>query len=55
MEESRIRDMVSPTADIKTLHRELEQLFAGTQRSDREPREKTGDTSGGTCLTIKGK
>ena len=55
MDNSCIRDMDPPTADIKTLHRELEQLFVGTQRSNREPREKTGDTSGGTCLTIKGK
>jgi hypothetical protein len=47
--------MSPPTADIKTLHQELLQLFASTQNRNRETREKTGDTSGGTCLTIKGK
>ncbi len=49
------REMAPPTADIKTLHHELEQLFAGTQNGSRESREKTDDTSGGTCMVIKGK
>ena len=39
----------------KILHRELEQLFAGTQDGNREAREQTGDTSGGTCLAVEGK
>jgi hypothetical protein len=55
MENSGTREMPSPTADIKTLNLELQQLFAGTQNSNREPREKTGDTSEGACLVIKGK
>ncbi len=49
------REMTPPTADIKTLHLELQQLFAGTQNRNRETREKAGDTSGGPCLVIKGK
>jgi hypothetical protein len=44
-----------PTADIKTLHQELQQLFAGTQNGKRETREKPDGTSSGTCLVIKGK
>ena len=55
MENSGTREMTPPVADIKNLHRELEQLFAGTQNGNRETREKTGDTSEGTCLVIKGK
>ena len=55
MDDSCTREMTPPTADIKNLHRELEQLFSGTQNSNRETREKKGDTSGGTCLVIKGK
>jgi hypothetical protein len=55
MEDSGIREMVPPTADIKTLHHELEQLFAGTQSSKGETRDKKDDTPGGTCMVIKGK
>jgi hypothetical protein len=47
--------MAPPTADIKTLHQELEQLFAGTQNSKCEGRRKPEDSSGGKCLVIKGK
>jgi hypothetical protein len=49
------RETVPPTADIKTLHRELQQLFVGTQSSNGGPGEKTGDTSAGSGLVIKGK
>jgi hypothetical protein len=49
------RETTPPTADIKNLHLELEQLFTGTQNGNRETREKTDDTSGGSCLIIKGK
>ena len=55
MDNSGTSEMAPPTADIKSLHRELEQLFAGTQNRGRGTREKAGDTSGGTCLVIKGK
>ena len=55
MENSGTREIPPPTADIKTLHHELEQLFAGTQNSPRETREKKDNTSGGTCMVIKGK
>ena len=55
MDNTCTREMAPPVADIKNLHRELEQLFAGMQNRNREPREKAGDTSGGTCLVIKGK
>ena len=55
MENSGTREMTPPTADIKSLHRELEKLFAGTQNRNRETREKKDNTSGGTCLVIKGK
>ncbi len=49
------REMTPATADIKTLHQELQQLFVGTQNGSRESREKTDDTSEGTCMVIKGK
>jgi hypothetical protein len=49
------REITPPTADIKNLHQELEQLFVGTQSSKGDTREKKDDTSGGTCLVIKGK
>ena len=49
------RDTAPPVADITNLHRELEQLFAETHDHSRETREKADDTSGGTCLVIKGK
>ena len=55
MDNTCVREMAPPVADIENLRRELEQLFAGTQNRRRETRETTGDTSGGTCLVIKGK
>jgi hypothetical protein len=55
MEKFCIREMAPPVADIENLHRELQQLFARTQSRSREAREKTDDTSGGSCLVIKGK
>jgi hypothetical protein len=55
MENSSIREMAPPVADIKNLHRELEQLFAGTQDGSRETREKTGGSADGMSLVIKGK
>jgi hypothetical protein len=47
--------MAPPTADIKTLHQELLQLFARTQDANRETREKPDGGSGKSCLVIKGK
>ena len=55
MDNSSTREMIPPVADIKTLHQELQQLFAGTQNSNRETSEKKNDTSAGTCPVIKGK
>ncbi len=55
MENSGNCDMAPPTADIKNLHRELEQLFAGTQVGGRGSGEKADAASGGACLVIKGK
>jgi hypothetical protein len=55
MEHSGTRETPPPTADIRTLHRELEQLFTGRQDGSREMNEKADDTSRGTCLVIKGK
>jgi hypothetical protein len=55
MDNSRTDDTAPPTADIKTLHRELEQLFAGTKNGSHETRDKTDDTLGRSCLLIKGK
>jgi hypothetical protein len=55
MEDSGIREMVPPTADIKALHQELQQLFAGTQNSNPESKKEKDGTSGGTCMVIKGK
>jgi len=55
MDKSGTRETTPPIADIKNLHRELEQLFNGTQNNSAATKEKIGDTSGGTCLVIKGK
>ena len=55
MDNSGTGEMAPPTADIKTLHRELEQLFAGTKNGSRETREKPGGLADETSLVIKGK
>ena len=55
MDNSCNREMAPPIADIENLHQELEQLFVGTQSSKDETREKKDDTSGGSCLVVKGK
>ena len=49
------RGTAPPVADIKSLHRELEQIFAGTQNGSRETKEEADDNSAATCLVIKGK
>ncbi len=55
MDNSGIREITPPTADIKSLHQELQQLFAGTQNRNSEATKEGNGTSAGTCLVIKGK
>ena len=55
MDNSCIREMAPPVADIENLHRELEQLFSVTRDRSHETKDKASDTTEGLCLVIRGK
>jgi len=55
MDDSCAPQPAPPVADLTSLHRELEQLFARTRQRSQEASETAVNPAAGPCLVIRGK